>query len=134
MIDAETSFAQIAHFLARHYGFTDEELDSIINYDIKYRMGREAGEGEEEMPIIPRFYGIVIRMFYNDHIPPHFHAVYGEHEVLVSISPIAILQGQTPGRVRSMVLEWAALHQQELLENWNRCRRAESPAPVNPLE
>ena len=86
------------------------------------------------MPVISRFYGIIIRMFYNNHVPPHFHAVYGEHELLVSISPIAILQGQAPGRVRSMVLEWAALHQQELLENWNRCRRAESPASIEPLE
>jgi hypothetical protein len=73
-------------------------------------------------------------MFYNDHVPPHFHALYGEHELLVSISPIAIFQGQAPSRVRSMVLEWAALHQQELLENWNRCRRAEPPTPVEPLE
>jgi hypothetical protein len=45
------------------------------------------------MPVISRFYGIIIRMFYNDHVPPHFHALYGEHELLVSISPIVILQG-----------------------------------------
>lgn len=68
------------------------------------------------MPVISQFYGILIRMFYNDHAPPHFHAVYGEYELLVSISPI-IMQGHAPSRVRSMVLEWAALHQQELLDN-----------------
>lgn len=67
------------------------------------------------MPVISSFYGILIRMFYNDHAPPHFHAVYGEFELVVGISPIVILEGSAPNRVRSMVLEWAALHQQELL-------------------
>lgn len=67
------------------------------------------------MPVISSFYGILIRMFYNDHAPPHFHAVYGEFELAVGISPIVILEGSAPNRVRSMVLEWAALHQQELL-------------------
>jgi hypothetical protein len=70
------------------------------------------------MPTISQFYGIAIRMFYNDHAPPHFHAVYGEYELIVGVSPIAILIGSAPGRVRSMVLEWAALHQQELQDNW----------------
>ena len=78
--------------------------------------------------------GIIIRMFYNDHAPPHFHAIYGEYELLVSISPIAILEGKAPNRVRSMGLEWAALHQAELLENWEHCRRAEPLSVVEPLE
>lgn len=66
------------------------------------------------MPVVSEFYGILIRMFYNDHVPPHFHAVYGEYELIVGISPITILQGKAPNRVRSMVWEWTALHQQEL--------------------
>ncbi len=86
------------------------------------------------MPIISQFYGIIIRMFYNDHAPPHFHAMYGEYELLIAISPISILEGKAPGRVRSMVLEWAALHQTELLDNWERCRQAKSPSSVEPLE
>ncbi|HEX5723992.1 MAG TPA: DUF4160 domain-containing protein [Longimicrobiaceae bacterium] len=86
------------------------------------------------MPIIAQFYGIVIRMFYNDHSPPHFHAVYGEHELVVGISPIGVLEGSAPGRVRSMVLEWAALHQHELLDDWARCRRGEPPESIEPLE
>ncbi|MGL4497693.1 MAG: DUF4160 domain-containing protein, partial [Chroococcales cyanobacterium] len=45
------------------------------------------------MPSISQFYGILIRMFYNDHAPPHFHAVYGEYELIVGIAPITILQG-----------------------------------------
>ncbi|MBA3968877.1 MAG: DUF4160 domain-containing protein [Gemmatimonadetes bacterium] len=86
------------------------------------------------MPLITEFYGILIRMFYNDHAPPHFHAVYGEHELVVGISPIRILDGQAPNRVRSMVLEWSALHQTELLDDWERCRRAEPLLPIPPLE
>ncbi len=86
------------------------------------------------MPLIAEFYGILIRMFYNDHAPPHFHAVYGEHELVVGISPIRILDGHAPSRVRSMVLEWSVLHQTELLDDWGRCRRAELPLPIPPLE
>lgn len=86
------------------------------------------------MPIISEFYGILIRMFYNDHAPPHFHAVYGEFEIIVGISPIEILAGKAPNRVRSMVLEWTALHQIELLENWQRCRQAEATVKIEPLE
>ncbi len=73
-------------------------------------------------------------MFYDDHSPPHFHAVYGEQELVVGITPIAILTGQAPGRVRSMVLEWAALHQQGLQADWERCRAGELPEPIPPLE
>ena len=85
------------------------------------------------MPVISQFYGIIIRMFYNDHAPPHFHAVYGEYELIMGIAPIMILEGQAPNRVRSLVLEWAALHQQELVDDWNRCRKAEPPLPIEPL-
>ena len=86
------------------------------------------------MPVISQFYGIMIRMFYNDHAPPHFHAAYGEYELIVGISPITIMQGKAPNRVRSMVLEWAALHQQELLDNWNRCRQSQVLLSIEPLE
>lgn len=86
------------------------------------------------MPEISRFYGIIIRMFYDDHAPPHFHAVYGDHEVAVGISPILVLGGRVPNRVKSMVLEWAALHQEELMEDWMRCRQAQVPLAIAPLE
>ncbi len=86
------------------------------------------------MPVISQFYGIIIGIFYNDHAPPHFHAVYGEYELIVGISPITIIQGKAPNRVRSMILEWAALYQQELLDNWNRCRQAQALLSIEPLE
>jgi hypothetical protein len=86
------------------------------------------------MPVIARFYGILIRMFFDDHAPPHFHAVYDEHELLVGISPIRIISGHAPARVRSMVLEWAALHQDDLIADWAHCQRGEAPLPIEPLE
>jgi len=86
------------------------------------------------MPIISQFYGIVIRMFFKDHNPPHFHAIYGEFELIVGISPITVISGTSPNRVRSMVLEWAALHQDELLEDWNRCQKGGEVFKIEPLD
>jgi hypothetical protein len=71
------------------------------------------------MPEVSRFYGIVIKIFYDDHNPPHFHAEYGEHEVLVSIGTLAILSGGLPARALGMVTEWASLHQRELSAAWS---------------
>ncbi|MEX2140791.1 MAG: DUF4160 domain-containing protein [Pirellulales bacterium] len=87
----------------------------------------------ETMPVISRFYGITIRMFYNDHAPPHFHAVYGEHELAVGIDPVMVLSGNAPKRVQTMVSEWAELRQAELLDNWYRGRRTDPFSPVDPL-
>lgn len=85
------------------------------------------------MPEISRFFGIIIQMYYDDHDPPHFHAIYGEHEAQVTMSPIAIYRGSLPGRATSMVIEWAALHQHALLENWQRMRADQSPLKLPPL-
>ncbi len=62
------------------------------------------------MPEVARFYGIVARMYFNDHQPAHFHAHYGEFEALVEIETLAILRGDLPRRAMAMLLEWAALH------------------------
>jgi hypothetical protein len=73
-------------------------------------------------------------MYYKDHAPPHFHAVYGDSEAVVQISPIGFIGGQLPPRASSLVLEWAALHQDELLADWRRCRDRLAPVPIAPLE
>ena len=86
------------------------------------------------MPEISRFLGIVIAMFYRDHAPPHFHAIYGEYEVNVMIETFEILGGSIPHRALGLVLEWAVLHRRELRRNWNRARRGESLQPIKPLE
>ena len=69
------------------------------------------------MPEVSRFFGLVIRMYYDDHEPPHFHVKYGYNEAQIGIEPISVLHGQLTRRALSMVYEWAALHQVELLED-----------------
>lgn len=86
------------------------------------------------MPTISMFYGILIKMFFDDHAPPHFHAEYAEYELVVTISPIKIIRGEAPKRVKSMVLEWTALHQEELLADWNLCKNECTPVRIEPLE
>ena len=85
------------------------------------------------MPTISRFYGIVIRMYFADHAPPHFHAVYADEEVVVAIATGEILRGEMPDRALRMVREWASIHRDELAANWDRIQIPESPAPIAPL-
>ena len=68
------------------------------------------------MPEVSRFYGIVVQIFYSDHAPPHFHAKYAGREILVSIQDMTVLEGRLPPRALGMVMEWAAIHQTELLD------------------
>ena len=86
------------------------------------------------MPVISKFYGIVIRMVGGGPIQPQFHAIYGDSELVVMIWPLQILQGDAPRRVRDLVMEWATKHQEELLSAWNRCRFGLAPQPIRPLE
>ena len=85
------------------------------------------------MPVISRFYGIVIRMLFLRSFVAHFHAIYENWELVVGIAPLRIIQGDAPGRVRAMVLEWAAQHEEELLEAWRRLSAAQQPLPIAPL-
>jgi hypothetical protein len=78
------------------------------------------------MPQISYFLGVIIRMFYRDHNPPHFHAFYGEHQALIDIQKNEILSGSLPPRVLGIVVEWTALHQLELLENLERAKKQEA--------
>jgi hypothetical protein len=86
-----------------------------------------------EVPEISRFLGIVIRMFYRDHAPPHFHARYGDSEVVVEIGT-GIVDGRFPPRALRQVLEWAELHRSELLEDWDLAAAGEPLRPIAPLE
>ena len=85
------------------------------------------------MPEISRFLGIVIRMYYRDHPPPHFHAEYAEHEITVEIDS-GMVDGRFPRRALSAVLDWYALHHDELLANWNLARHEQPLRPIDPLE
>lgn len=85
------------------------------------------------MPEISRFLGIVIRMYYRDHRPPHFHAEYGEHEITVEIHA-GIVQGRFPRRALAAVLDWYNLHQDELARNWELVQTRQPLDPIEPLE
>ena len=86
------------------------------------------------MPTISAFYGILIQMFWGDHAPPHFHALYAEYEVLVNIHTLEIIQGTMPRRALALILEWASAHRVELLEDWKLCKENQSPKKISPLE
>jgi hypothetical protein len=83
---------------------------------------------------ISRFLGLVVAMFYNDHAPPHFHARYGEHKATVGIAPPVLVEGSLPPRVPGLVVEWATLHQAELLADWERARTRQALLAIAPLE
>jgi hypothetical protein len=85
------------------------------------------------MPEISRFYDIVIRMLFRDHAPPHFHAFYGEHQALVNIQTMAVISGKLAARAFGLVTEWALLHQDELLDVWERARKHEPLGKIVPL-
>jgi hypothetical protein len=86
------------------------------------------------MPEISRFFGIVIRMYFNDHDPPHFHASYAGAEAQVRISPLGVLNGALPPRALALVVEWASLHERQLLDNWERLHTDQAPVRIAPLE
>lgn len=86
------------------------------------------------MPEISRFFGIVIKMYYNDHQPPHFHAEYGGSRVEINIETLEVLVGNLPRRAMTLVIEWAIAHRDELRENWNLARTHETLLAIEPLE
>lgn len=92
-----------------------------------------AGTMLSPVPTISRFYGIVIRMYFSDHAPPHFHAVYGGQEAVITIASGELLRGRMPDRALRMVREWASIHHDELIANWERAQVPEVPAPIAPL-
>ncbi len=85
------------------------------------------------MPTISSFYGILIHMYWDEHSPPHFHALYAEFEASIDIRTLDVIRGSLPSRALSMVREWAALHQNELMENWSLCETRQSPKKIWPL-
>jgi hypothetical protein len=85
------------------------------------------------MPVICRFFGIAISMYFDDHAPPHFHARYGSEKALVGIDPPGLLGGTLPPRALGLVVEWARLHRDALMDDWERARRGEPLATIEPL-
>ena len=86
------------------------------------------------MPTISQFFGILIRMFFDDHPPPHFHAKYNVHQAVIDIERLEVIEGRLPRRALSFVSDSAELHRAELLADWDLCRAKEAPLKIAPLE
>ncbi len=86
------------------------------------------------MPTISQFFGITVRIYYSDHAPPHFHALYQEHEAKIDIEKLDIISGHLPRRALGLVLDWAELHQQGLRDNWVRAEQRRMLNTIKPLE
>lgn len=85
------------------------------------------------MPEISRFLGIIIRMYFRDHAPAHFHAEYGEYEITVDIET-GVITGKFPRRALNAVMEWHQLHKDELVANWEAARNRKPLSKIEPLE
>jgi hypothetical protein len=86
------------------------------------------------MPRVSEFFGIAIYMYYNDHMPPHFHAEYGEFEAIYEIETLDVTRGELPRRAHALVMEWASLHRKELKDDWDRARSEKPLAEIQGLE
>ena len=83
------------------------------------------------MPRLSEFYGIAIYMYFVDHNPPHFHAIYAEHEALVNIDDGSLIGGDLPRTAARLVEQWRTLHIEELRANWSL---AQEPAALGSIE
>ena len=86
------------------------------------------------MPEISRFFGIIIRMYFGDHNPPHFHAIYQDETAEYDISTLTVLRGHLPSRAHAMVLEWASIHREELIANWKLAVDMKEINRIEPLK
>jgi hypothetical protein len=85
------------------------------------------------MPELSRFLGIIIRMHRDEHPPPHFHAIYGNFSAQISIRSPAIIRGKLPPRVLGYVIEWAVLHEAELVSRWEAAQADGLVEKIAPL-
>jgi hypothetical protein len=85
------------------------------------------------MPELSRFYGIVIKMYFDDHDPSHFHAEYAEDEAVISIETLAVIAGRLRPRALGLVAEWAALRQEELRTAWLEAKNLKPIPKIDPL-
>ena len=85
------------------------------------------------MPEISRFLGIMILMYFDDHNPPHIHVRYNDFRAIISINDLLLTEGELPPRVLGLVIEWAGLHKNELLENWNMIKETGKYFKIEPL-
>ncbi|RLA49371.1 MAG: hypothetical protein DRQ97_00750 [Gammaproteobacteria bacterium] len=86
------------------------------------------------MPTISQFFGILIRMYYDDHNPPRFHVIYGEYEATIEIATLEIIKGELPKRALALTVEWAVIHRNELRHDWDLAVLHKPLDKIEPLE
>jgi len=85
------------------------------------------------MPKVSEFFGIAIYVYYREHGPPHFHALYAGEEVLIAIEGMSVLSGRLNPRALGLVMEWATQHHEELREVWRQAEAHEPLSSIPPL-
>jgi len=85
------------------------------------------------MPELSRFLGMVISIYFDDHNPPHFHVSYNNNRALISIGELKVLEGKLPARILGLVIEWAELHKEELMRNWDMVKNTGKYFKIDPL-
>ncbi len=85
------------------------------------------------MPEISRFYGILIKMYFNEHNPPHFHAEYQDYKATITIKK-GVVEGKMPKRALKLIFEWLEIHQEELFENWSTIEKTGEYKKIEPLD
>ncbi len=83
---------------------------------------------------ICRFFGMIIRMMFDDHAPPHFHVMYNEFEAMIGIADLRLLEGDLPPKAFALVMEWAKMHQAELLKDWELAKSQQQIFKIDPLK
>ena len=86
------------------------------------------------MPEISRFFGIIIFMYWDEHNPPHFHVKYNEDTAVINIKTLELMEGSLSRRALNLVLDWAELHQEQLLKDWDLCQQNLMPNKIDPLQ
>ena len=81
-----------------------------------------------------RFNNIIIRMFYEDHAPPHFHVKYNEHAAQFSVNDGELLNGNLPARQLKLTQAWWILRELEVKEAWNKVANNMDPGKIEPLK
>ena len=76
----------------------------------------------------------MIQMFWNDHAPPHFHARYAGYKIAINIQTLEVISGKMPKRALGLILEWARVNQEKLLEDWELCQQNQQPHKISPLK
>jgi hypothetical protein len=87
----------------------------------------------KNMPELSRFLGISILMYFDDHNPPHFHVKYNDNRALISIDELKVLEGNLPARILGLVIEWAELHKEELMRDWDMVKDTGKYFKIDPL-